>query len=226
MSMRRKRGFTLVEVLIALVLMSMAMALMMAGLRYSAKAWSSAEQRIDTLTDLQATRRIMNSTLGAAFPTITGEGDSKRFLFEGESGAVTFTTYMPPYPDQAGLYLIKLFIIKHEGSYQLRLKRALLTPDIRPLSDWSSEEDVLVWQSGWPLSFAYFGSSDESEHWQNQWDGSIQIPQLVKLQIESGGDESAARVEIITPIKINIDNHCITRAEDGLCRLPLEGSVL
>lgn len=216
------RGFTLVEVMIALVLMSLAMTLMMAGLRYSAKAWNSADQRMMSLADLQAARRLVGSTLSRAIPVVIGEEDDKRYLFEGEEHAVTFAVYMPPYPDQAGLYLTTLFITEEDAFFQLRLKRSLLTPDINPFGQWQPEEDVLIWQSEQPLSFAYFGTdSDEEGSWQTQWDGAMQIPQLVKLEIDSATDEQRPWPNLITPIRVDMDSHCITRSERGLCRLPL-----
>ncbi|MCF6281956.1 MAG: prepilin-type N-terminal cleavage/methylation domain-containing protein [Candidatus Polarisedimenticolaceae bacterium] len=220
----RTRGFTLIEVMVTLVLMSLAMTLMMAGLRYSAKAWSSAERRMSAVTDLQVARRLISTTLGQASRTIIGEGDEKRYLFKGDKEAVTFATYMPPYPDQAGLYLTTLFIVKEEDIYQLRLKRRLLTPDILPFSHWQAEEDVLVWQTQQPLSFAYYGpvgDLDGAGSWQNQWDESQQILQLVKLQISASNDEKFAWPDLVVRTHFDMTGHCIDHSTNELCRLPL-----
>ena len=53
--------------------------------------------------------------------------------------------------------------------------------------EWRTDEEVLLRHVN-HLSFEYFGSEEgqDDPHWQDDWQGRTQLPQLIKIKIQAG----------------------------------------
>lgn len=81
MATNRQKGFTLIEVMAAVVILAMALAAIIAG--FSRQASLSADLRDRTLAMMVARNRMAEFTLDATFPD-TGRSDGERSFAESE----------------------------------------------------------------------------------------------------------------------------------------------
>jgi general secretion pathway protein J len=97
---RRQRGFTLVEVVIALTIVATLLVIMFSGLRVGLAAWQRGDERAQALERTRSITHVITRTLGAAYPYQASgtKGERARLLFEGEPGRVAFVTAAPPFP--------------------------------------------------------------------------------------------------------------------------------
>jgi hypothetical protein len=149
------------------------------------------------------------------------EDAESHFAFAGNENSVRFAAFLPPYPDQAGLYEVQFNIIRVEERYQLIMSREAFSPDSFPNEKTEEAGTTVLLETENPIAFSFFGGpADDQEHdWQSDWDTANGYPALVRL----GSTEEAAGIdgwpEIVTAVEINIDSTCISPALGGLCRM-------
>ncbi len=97
---RSQRGFTLVEVVIALTIVATLLVVVFGALRVGVTAWQKGDERALALEQSRSITQIITRALGAAYPyQASGSGrEGARLLFEGEPERVAFVTVAPPLP--------------------------------------------------------------------------------------------------------------------------------
>ena len=218
----RCRGFTLLEVLISLALFGIALSLLIGGFRYTTRAWEKSEEYSTDTANLQAVHRVFKNTLGRAFPVTVNEGTDNLYAFEGSENRVRFATFLPPYPDQAGLYEVRFDIHRKKGLYQLTMSREAFSEEaFRRDENIPEAGTTVLLETVQPPAFSFFGSPDavQSPDWHPAWDSDTQYPSLVRLTLPNGDTGQPVWPEIVTEIEINIDSACIFPTSTGKCRL-------
>ena len=213
-------GFTLLEVMVAMVLLGIAMSLVMGGFRFTSKAWRSGEETTTRTSDLQVVQRVLHNMVGKSFPATVEDGRIIRYAFIGDEKQIRFTTFLPPYPDRAGLYTIELTIEQQNKLTQLLLRRAPFDEESFLLGELGDEQETLLLETPSRLAFSYFGAVDDNSDpdWHNQWDAPDQIPQTVRLAVDAGDEQEFDWPDIVTRIEVNIDNSCVFPQLGGKCR--------
>jgi general secretion pathway protein J len=192
----REHGFTLLELLVAITLLGLLMAALFGGLRLGARVWETGETRLDAASRIQIVQDLVRQRLAQALPLETvlpEEGEDYQPLFLGRFDAVRFATLLP---DHLGgeLALMELALsdtgeAQGLGNLVLRLRR--LEPDAGIGWDAAPEERILL-ERVESLELAYFGPrrQDELPEWWEAWEGQVELPQLVSMQLRFGEDDA------------------------------------
>lgn len=96
----RPRGFTLVEVVIALTIAATLLVVTFSGLRVGLAAWQRGDERAQMLDRSRSITQIIVRTLSAAYPyqTAAAGREQAHLLFDGTPDRVAFVTSAPPFP--------------------------------------------------------------------------------------------------------------------------------
>ena len=96
----RTGGFTLLELLIALSIVGVLLAIAFGGLRMAVMAWTRGEDRAEAQQHARGLAQILTRTVGAAYPYqgAFGEGSEKRLLFTGAAHRVELVSQVSPFP--------------------------------------------------------------------------------------------------------------------------------
>jgi len=206
-----QRGFTLLELLIALALIGLMVVLLFGALRFSSNAWASTEQRTERDAGMRLVYQYLADRMEQARPVtayVESQGEEV-FFFIGMDTAVEFVSLMSAQVGGGGLYIIRLQERGSGSSKQLLLIRWMFHPEVlegasqlpewRPLNtafNAADQEDpaLRAYYSETSLvddlrelKVSYFGVSDpqdESGHWWDDWEDRDYLPWLVKIQIE------------------------------------------
>ena len=94
-----QRGFTLVEVLLAMTLMSMLLALAYGGLRASTRATEKGQQILDDSNRIRMAHQFVRKQLTQLLPLAFKEDEAQqqRTVFEGSSQRIRYVAQMPGY---------------------------------------------------------------------------------------------------------------------------------
>lgn len=179
-----KRGFTLVEVLVATSLLAVGLGLTFATLRGATRSTQRAEVIAHRDEQLRAVQGFVRTQVNAALPVAfefrqeTGEASFLR----GSNRKLEFVGLMPGYLGRGGPYLQTLELVPGSDGQQLVFRFQMLTGE-GPVDP---EREAVVLLDGIAEGGFRFRSLDESGKpgaWQPDWEASAQLPPLLRLDI-------------------------------------------
>jgi general secretion pathway protein J len=174
------RGFTLIEVILAVSIVAVVVLLATAGLRVGVRAWETGQRRADLQQESRALVELISESLAGAFPYKgrSGLSPERMVLFQGEPQEVRFVTSAPPLTLEAPAAPFHAVVLGRKGDDALMLSERLVPAD-EPFAP--AAERVLS-RSVTRFVLAY---RDENGAWQEKWDAR-----------EAGGMPTAVRFEL------------------------------
>lgn len=196
MSQRRaNHGFTLIEVLIALTLVALLIAMAFSTIKGAISATRSGE-RIIAHTDQVRTaqeflRRQLSNAMTIPFEMMDDGGENK--VFEADATSMRFVAPMPGHLSRGGPHVQWLEIARGRDGVQLLFDHHQLNgydPD-NPKGE-SDRPPVLVLDGLADARFEYRAMDEEGElaDWSSTWEDPQRLPMMVRLVAEYERDEN------------------------------------
>ena len=195
-SSRRQRGFTLVELLIALAIVGALLAIAFGGLRVALAAWQQGEDRAEAHQHARGVALVVARAIGAAYPYrgTRSEAPESVLLFNGTSTRLELVTQAPPVPLGAPIAFTALAIEAATGD------EPGLTLRERALPNWSpfTEGKVVLRDPG--LTAVEFRYLDDSGAWRETWDADAErgLPLAVRITVIPAEGSGAGAVPAMT----------------------------
>lgn len=197
--MRRSRGFTLLEVLIALSIVGLLLTIAFGGLRVAMAAWRQGEDRAEAHQHVRAVAHTLSRALGATYPYRGTRGLSPEsiVLFAGAESRLEFVTQAAPLPLQAPVAFTAVAIALDEGGEAGLVVRQRALPNRDPFT-----EGTVVMRDPSVTSLA-FKFLTEDGAWVDTWDGqdARTIPRAIQLRL---GVTLQGRPQALPPISVTL----------------------
>jgi general secretion pathway protein J len=208
----RSRGFTLVELLIALVMLSIITLLLFSGLRLGSRAWEGVETVSERSADLRLALNIIERGLRQARAVELRLEGRRLTVFTGEPERLEFVAPLAAHVGIPGLYILRLELEDSGTEFpRLMLTRWLLHPDVlngegdapawEPLAeasgfgraDDSLDQDLAAGAQGRTLlvpavarfELSYYGvpQGAQAPEWLDEWIDETQLPARVRIEL-------------------------------------------
>lgn len=175
----RNRGFSLIEVVLAMILVALIMGIAVGGIRMSRKAAENGERRIEATNSTRVTQEFLRMQLARTLPLAFAmdRTEGKNYVFEGADDEITFVAPMPGYLSKGGPYIQTLSIERGE----LRFRHRMLL---------SEEEDdgepVILLDRIRRGHFEFRGIDEDGKlgDWTDDWEDSSRTPMMVRVELE------------------------------------------
>ena len=186
----RATGFTLVEMLLAMTLMSMLLALAYGGLRASTRATDRGQVILEESSRMRMAHQFVRKQLNQMIPLVfmESEDQEQRTVFTGSSDKIRFVAPMPGYLGFGGPQVQELTFEPGEEGLVLVISHALLQ---------GFEEEKLYERAPIVLldgieqaQFQFLALDEEGElsAWSSSWEDPEKLPLAVSLAIEFNQD--------------------------------------
>jgi general secretion pathway protein J len=200
----REAGFTLVEMLVSLMLLTLIMSFIPGTLRIGQRVWET-DDRFERRAGLAAFRRYVEQRLAEAIPIQQREESGLRMEFTGEPDHLAFVAPAAAGPAGGGVYRFDLRRDGGPGAVQpLVLSQSVYRAAPRPSADASTMS--MAHRSTFrvaDLSFRYFGvaQADEAPRWLPQWPRRDSLPDLVEISVVVGQPARVQRAVVALRLK-------------------------
>lgn len=178
------RGFTLIEVLLAMTLLSIMLALLFASLKICANSWERGEQKIFEVGETAGVVNFFQRHLVMARPLWNDfTKEERRLAFQGDSQSLQFVSAFPASAGRAGLQLFNVRLLNENRDNVIKVSIVPFYP-VADGEDWFGEDETLIKHVA-GFSIAYYGQEegDSESRWQDRWQDREQLPKLVKINI-------------------------------------------
>jgi general secretion pathway protein J len=184
-------GFTLVELLVAVTLLSLLSVALLVALRLGVHAERAGSGRLEAEEGTAVGLSFIRAQLGDARVAIeVDETGRPLVVFDGAADRVAFVAPLPARVNLPGLHLIEIMTVRAALGAELVVRaRPYRPPKILPAD---IPEKRLIAGLG-AAEFAYFGaaSSNEPASWHGEWHDMWGLPALVRLRVSAARGDAA-----------------------------------
>ena len=174
-------GFTLIEVLVATLLMTVILAALATVTAQWMPNWSRGMARVQRAERLALGLDRIVADLAVA-EMVPINGDAKVPLFEGSELAVTFARTAVGPNIRPGLEIVRLVEKADSQGLALVRERAPFVPMPRDAQIRFADQVVLI-RSPFRVTFSYAGPD---QVWQKEWRGQMQLPEKIRIAVRDG----------------------------------------
>jgi general secretion pathway protein J len=199
MSVRGPRGFTLVELIIALAIVGALLVVAFGGLRVAIAAWTQGDERAEAHQHLRGVALILARTLqgATAYRGARGTAPESVILFRGEEDRIEFVTDAPAVPFTVPIAFTAVVVGLGQGDEAGLVVRQRALPNFEPFTE---ARPVLRDPSVRHLRFRYLGRGDS---WETSWsaEGDAGMPRAIQIEIAIA---QGRRVETLPPLTVSL----------------------
>ena len=198
-------GFTLLELLVALTLLSLVGLVMLGGLKFGARVWERTAAVAGDAESVESVQRLLRRQLSAVYPAWTNDGANRGgVVFDGFAESLAYIA--SPLP-QLALTGNERFQLSLSASHALELIWSHGF-DGDP-GDGQSRAVLLSRVSA--LEFAYFGpdAAGRDPQWRDSWTGQTRLPQLIRVRVAFPQGDPRTWPELVVHPEIMVDVGCV-----------------
>jgi general secretion pathway protein J len=184
------RGFTMIELMIALVLMALMSAVLFGSLNLAGRSSDAGNAKAETSAGMRLAGDYLRTQLAAQHPQRMRKLQEFPLLFGGEADQLR---YAAPLPGRVGLggvwyYRLKLDTVPGRERPSLILERVIPDVNALDLPTFTGAEHSVLADDIKEIKFAYFGVAndagvDATPTWRDQWADPQVLPQLIRVDV-------------------------------------------
>lgn len=192
------RGFTLVELLVVMTLLSLIVVGMGSALRTASQTEERVDARLQRMDDLRIVSGFLRSVLGrvsAQKITTPMEAGASPYFFNGSASSMSWVGVMPARYGLGGRYHFRLELT---GAGVLLL---LYMPwdGTAAQPEWTTGKSTSLLSGVTGLTFRYENAVVEPPEWSPQWSAVDRLPERVSIYVETS---SGSWPEIVVPLRV------------------------
>ena len=217
---RPQRGFTLIELVVAMALLGTMMLLLYSGLSFSVRSWDAGDVNGRRTADRRIGENFLRREISELFPMRWKEPNVVKFAFEGEKDHLRFVSSRPAGIAQGGLSLVSLEVLDEGGGSRKRnlvMRRAMPDEEQKSFAPLDKAEATVMIAGVQGVTFEYFGAENDftPPQWTDTWKPTQKIPEAIRMRIV--GDDGPLP-EMAVRISLGEEAGCLENAFQRNCR--------
>ena len=224
---RGSAGFTLLELMVALLLLGLISTIALGGVRLGARTWETVSEKAGNNGRTQMVRAFLRRELAQAVPVFAPDsGGADMLAYEGGRDSLLFVAPLALHFGLGGFQRLELAIIDDaqgdDSGKQLILTRRPFHRDAVLAGEDEGDERHILLEGIEEAEFAYReGGGDGGGGggaWSSEWRGRDALPAMVSLRVTFRDGRKAIWPELLVVGRITTPPGCLPAATGARCR--------
>jgi general secretion pathway protein J len=225
---RRQSGFTLIELVVAMVLLGIMMLLLYSGLTFALRSWDAGEANGRNTVDRRIGENFLRRELTELFPMRWKDPMTLKFAFEGEKQRLRFVSSRAAGATVGGISLVGLEVEPDAGNPKARhltMRRAMPDDEAKDFAPLDRAERTVLIADVETATFEYFGSENDftESKWSDSWTYPGRMPQMVRLRVKTA--DGTALPDFVVRMVLGEEAGCLENSFQRVCRPRRPGPV-
>lgn len=209
------QGFTLIEVLIAMSLLSIMMGLLFVSMRTVIESWNIGEAKAEKINKKAVFYQFFKQHLINTKPLSEFNSESvnntmqiPKMVFKGTAQNIRFVSALPSASIRKGEQVFNVGINPQQPSSII----VSLIPYRQSQTQSVDESELLDHVRN--IEFSYFGKLNENfeRDWQSEWQDTEELPRLVKIKVVL--EDESVWPDMVFPLKISAWHTSVNNQQD------------
>jgi general secretion pathway protein J len=183
-----QRGFTLLELIIALVLLGLLSAVLFGSVKLAGRSTDSGEARAGAAASMRLAQQFLRTNLEAQHPLRMRKMVDWPLLFAGGSDELRYAARLPTRVAGGGIWYYRLVVKTDTARSPLVLERMI--PDLQAdaLPDFVNADRSVLAEDIASLKIGYFGREADAAatvapSWRDQWSDPQRLPLMIRIDV-------------------------------------------
>lgn len=217
---RGQEGFTLVEVVVAMVLLGSIMLLVYSGLSFALRSWDAGDTNGRRVAERRLAENFLRRELSEMFPMRFKDAMQVKMAFEGGADRLRFVSARPPGIQMGGLSLVGVELVdnREKRTRDLVMLRAMPDDEAVDFGPLEKAESHLLLAGVERVEFAYFGAENDFNEpkWYDSWTFPGRIPELIRMRVRDS--DGTTLPETVVRMALGAEAGCLENSFQRLCR--------
>lgn len=215
---RSSAGFTLVELLIALLLFSLLSVALFGSVRAGTAVWSRATSRADESDHGLHAQDLLRHLIENAYPLyLPDNANGGHIDFAGGESSLSFLSVAPMALGNGGRSRINLAVERHGDHVDLLIEAK---PELAIVNDEAEKARKPLLTGASAVAFSYFGKTpaDRSATWHDDWADRAELPRLIRIEARYQANDERDWHDLIVAPRIMADVRCVLDQTTTRCK--------
>jgi general secretion pathway protein J len=185
---RASRGFTLLELTIALTLLALLSAVLFGSLQLAGRSTESGAAKVEAASSMRLAQDFLRTNLEAQHPLRMRKILEWPILFRGARDELRYAADLPPRVAGGGVWFYRLSVRGDDPRSPLTLER--IVPDLSAdaLPEFANADRSVLAEGIAELKLGYFGRDVDAAPavaatWRDHWDNPQQLPLMISIDV-------------------------------------------
>jgi len=184
------RGFTLIELMVALALFAMLASILFGSLRLAGRSADAGEEKAQASSGMRLASDYLREQITSQHPQRMRKMLEFPILFGGTGEELRYAATLPGRVGVGGMWYYKLYVSNVPGKQfpALVLERVMPDLDAPSMPAFNEAERSVLADDIKTMKVSYYGRDrgvalDQAPTWRNTWDDTQLLPVLVRIEV-------------------------------------------
>lgn len=194
--MNKQSGFTLLEMLIAISLMTIMLGLLFSASRTLSGQTQSGIEQVQMNDDIRLVTQFVRRLISQTSPIVMNQGNSHPVLFSGAKHQLGFVSTLPAHAGGNSLYWVELMLKENQlvMNYQ---------PLLSLLKNHKNIQQITLLNGVASLDFSYAELHNNiTPKWHSAWRKSQQLPPMISVTVAQKNQAEKYPIVVSLPVQV------------------------
>ena len=184
----RQRGFTLLELIIALVLLGLLSGVLFGSVKLAGRSTDSGEAKAESAASMRLAQEFLRTNLEAQHPLRMRKINEWPILFRGTRDELRYASELPARVAGGGIWFYRLALRADDARSPLVLERMI--PDLAAEAppEFANADYSVLAEGIASLKLGYFGRDADvapsvAPSWHDQWADPQRLPLMIRIDV-------------------------------------------